>query len=72
MTRLILLLLVLLNGTYFAWSQGLLLGLGFAPAQQTETQRLGQQIRPQAVRLLSVQELARLETAPQPAQKASE
>jgi len=72
MTRLILLLLVLLNGTYFAWSQGLLLGLGFAPSQQTETQRLSQQIRPQAVRLLSVQELARIEAAPQPAPKASE
>ena len=64
MLRLFVLTLVLLNGTYFAWSQGLLLGLGFAPAQQTEPQRLGQQIKPDALRLIAPQELQRDEPAP--------
>lgn len=67
MLRLIVLILLLINSVYFAWSQGLLLGLGFAPAQQTEPQRIGQQIKPEALRLLSAQELRQLEAAPQDA-----
>jgi hypothetical protein len=55
MLRLFVLVLVLLNSAYFAWSQGLLRGLGFAPTQQTEPQRLNQQIRPQDLHLLTVQ-----------------
>jgi hypothetical protein len=57
MLRLLVLILLLLNGTYFAWSHDLLRALGFAPAKQTEPQRLGQQVRPEALRLLSAQEL---------------
>ena len=53
MLRLVVLLLVLANTAYFAWSQGLLAALGLAPAVQTEPQRLGAQIRPEAMRLLS-------------------
>jgi hypothetical protein len=64
MLRLIVLALLLLNGLYFAWSHGLLLGLGFAPVQQTEPQRLGQQIRPEALTLLTAQELRQTEAAP--------
>lgn len=60
--RLFVLLLVLLNGLYFAWSQNLLAGIGFAPAQQNEPQRLHQQIRPEALRLLPQQELRPTET----------
>jgi hypothetical protein len=56
MLRLFVLLLVLLNGLYFAWSQGLLGGLGLAPVQQSEPQRLAQQIRPDALHLLTPQE----------------
>lgn len=63
MLRFIVLALVLLNGLYFAWSQGLLRAYGFAPAQQTEPQRLGQQIRPDTVRLLTAQELSQSEAA---------
>lgn len=63
MLRFFVLALVLLNGLYFAWSQGLLLGLGFAPVQQTEPQRLGQQIKPDALRLLTAQELSLVEAA---------
>lgn len=71
MLRFIVLALVLINGVYFAWSQGLLLGLGFAPTQQTEPQRLGQQIRPEALHLLTAQELRLAEAAPHVATKST-
>ena len=57
MLRFIVLLLLLFNGVYLAWSQGLLHSLGFAPAQQTEPQRLAQQIKPEALSLLNAKEL---------------
>ena len=72
MLRFIVLALVLLNGVYFAWSQGLLQGLGFAPTQQTEPQRMAQQIRPEALRLLTPQELRQPEAAPRVAAKPTE
>ena len=43
MLRLAVVLLLLANGLYFAWSQGLLQDYGLAPAQQSEPQRLSQQ-----------------------------
>jgi len=55
------LLLLLANGVYFAWSQGLLRAYGFAPAAQAEPQRLAQQVRPEALRLLSPAESQRLQ-----------
>lgn len=72
MLRFIVLALVLANSLYFAWSQGLLLSLGFAPVQQTEPQRLGQQIRPEALRLLTAQELSSFEPVPRVAWKPTE
>ncbi|WP_296444768.1 SPOR domain-containing protein [Rhodoferax sp. UBA5149] len=72
MLRFFVLLLVLLNGVYFAWSQGLLQALDFAPASQTEPQRLGQQIKPQALRLLTVQELRLADAAPRVAPSPTE
>lgn len=77
MLRMLVLALLLLNGVYFAWSHDLLRTLGFAPAQQTEPQRLGQQIRPEALRLLSAQELHQAEAAgpagrPEPEVRAPE
>ena len=51
MLRLVVLLLVLANGLYFAWSHGFLAGYGFAPANQSEPQRLDQQIRPEQMRV---------------------
>ncbi|HXD42691.1 MAG TPA: hypothetical protein VN649_19145 [Ramlibacter sp.] len=63
MLRLTVLLLVLANAAYFAWSQGLLAPWGIAPAQQSEPQRLEHQIRPQAVRILGGEEAGRLELA---------
>ncbi len=46
-------LLVLGNAGYFAWSQGYLDTLGMKPAEQREPQRLAQQVRPEALRLLN-------------------
>jgi hypothetical protein len=65
MLRFIVLLLVLLNATYFAWSQGMLRAYGWAPSEQSEPQRLKQQIRPEAIRILTAEETRRAETATQ-------
>jgi hypothetical protein len=66
MLRLIVLLLLLANAAYFAWSQGLLASTGFAPVQQSEPQRIAQQIRPEAVRVLPGDEAKRIEIAAAP------
>ncbi|WP_457282040.1 SPOR domain-containing protein [Polaromonas sp. P5_D5] len=71
MLRLLVLALVLANAGYFAWTQGLLADYGFAPVVQAEPQRLAQQIRPKAMRLLSATDAGQLESttaaAPPPA-----
>jgi hypothetical protein len=61
MLRLIVLLLLLANGGYYAWSHGLLLPWGAGPVQQSEPQRLQQQIQPEAVRILPADELRRVQ-----------
>ncbi|WP_296493924.1 hypothetical protein [Rhodoferax sp.] len=50
------LILLLLNAMYWAWGEGWLLPYGFGPAPQREPQRLAQQIRPQAITILSAAE----------------
>ena len=55
MLRLLVLLLVLLNAGYYAWSHDLLRAYGFGPVQQAEPQRLAQQIRPQSLIIVSAQ-----------------
>lgn len=52
MLRALILLLVLANTAYFAWSQGLLRAWGLAPAPSSEPLRATQQIRPESVHLL--------------------
>ena len=70
MLRLLALTLLLLNGVYFAWAQGLLRAYGFGPVAQSEPQRLAQQIQPEALRVLTAPEqLALTEAAKQPAPK---
>lgn len=69
MLRFIVLVLLLCNGAYFAWTQGLLQGLGFGPAVQTEPQRIGQQIKPEAIQVLSEQDLKREDAAMRTAAK---
>jgi hypothetical protein len=61
MLRLLVLILLLANCLYFAWGKGLLSTLGLAPAQQSEPQRMSQQISPDAVRLLSPKEFKHIE-----------
>lgn len=63
MLRLLVLLLVLGNAGYFAWTSGLLTAYGFSPAVQSEPQRLTQQIRPEALRILSPLEARQFEAA---------
>lgn len=63
MLRLLVLLLLLANGAYYAFAQGLLASWGLAPAQQSEPQRVTQQIRPEALRVLATDEAGRLESA---------
>lgn len=65
MLRLLVLVLILANGVYYAWSEGLLRAYGFAPVQQREPQRLAQQIRPEAVQLLSSLEAKRADAQAQ-------
>ena len=59
--RLLAVLLLLLNGIYFVWSSGFFRAYGWAPQVQAEPQRITQQINPQAIRLLTRQELSSAE-----------
>ncbi len=59
MLRLFFLVLLLANGVYFAWSQGVFQDIGFAPASQAEPERVTQQIRPEALRVVSAAEARR-------------
>jgi hypothetical protein len=75
MLRLIVLFLLLANGAYYAWSQGLLMPWGVGPLQQSEPQRMQQQLQPEGVRLLPAEELRALEAQVAqvaPAARASE
>lgn len=65
MLRLVALLLVLLNATYYLWAEGYLRPYGFAPQSQTEGFRLRQQIRPERVHVLSADEARQVEVAVQ-------
>ena len=70
MLRLVVLLLVLLNAGYYAWSQGMLRAYGWAPVDPSEAHRIQQQLRPEAVRILPPEEGRRAEqvalTPPKP------
>ncbi|WOI43422.1 SPOR domain-containing protein [Acidovorax sp. BLS4] len=51
MLRAAVLVLLLANAGYYAWAQGLLRSWGWAPPEQSEPQRLEQQIQPENLRL---------------------
>ncbi len=61
MLRLFVLVLLLANGLFFAWSNGLLRAYGFAPVPVSEPQRMAQQIKPESIKLLNANELKRVE-----------
>lgn len=72
MLRWLVLLLLVANGAYFAWSQGFLRAQGLGPLQEGEPQRLAQQIKPEAVRILSAEESRRTAaSSPPPAEAPS-
>ena len=52
MLRLLVLVLLLGNVGFFAWSQGFLAVYGWAPVQQSEPQRLQRQLQPEAIELV--------------------
>jgi hypothetical protein len=72
MLRLTVLLLLLANAVFYAWSHGAMRDLGLVPTQQSEPQRLEQQIRPQAIRILRADEARVLEPAASRVAKAAE
>ncbi|WP_375575354.1 SPOR domain-containing protein [Paracidovorax oryzae] len=51
MLRAAVLVLLLANAGYYVWAQGLLRDWGLAPAEQSEPQRLEQQIQPENLRI---------------------
>lgn len=72
MLRLLLLVLVLANGVYLAWTSGWLRPYGFAPALQNEPLRVAQQISPDAVSVLSKGEFKQVEAQVQADQAPKE
>ena len=64
MLRLLVLLLVLLNAGYYAWSHELLRAYGLGPLQQEEPQRLNQQIRPEALVIVSASQQQPVDSPP--------
>jgi hypothetical protein len=70
MLRLSVLLLVLANAGYYAWSHGMLAAYGFAPIAQAEPQRMAQQIKPEALRILTPLEVQQIDTGAPPATAA--
>lgn len=72
MLRIALLILLLANAGYFAWSQGALVSLGWAPQQHNEPERLQQQLRPEALKLQQPAAVAGAPTASSPAPAPAE
>lgn len=54
MLRLAVIVLLLANAGYYAWSQGHLRDWGYGPQEQAEPQRMNQQIRPETLQILRV------------------
>lgn len=69
--RFLVLLLLCLNLGYLAWSQGWLRSYGLGPVQTSEPNRLAQQIRPQAIRVLTPEQAGQLEAAARAASEAA-
>jgi hypothetical protein len=61
MLRFFVLVLLLANAAFFAWSQGYLKAYGYAPAAPNEPQRLSQQIKPQNIQILERADVQRIE-----------
>ena len=55
MLRIAVIVLLLANGLYFAWAQGVLAAWGLGPQEQSESYRLNQQVRPETLHILRAQ-----------------
>lgn len=71
MLRVVLLLLIVANGLYWAWREGWLAGIGMAPTSQREPHRLEQQIEADVVRVLPAGSAAPRSAAPVPNKPAA-
>ena len=72
MLRALVALLLLANLLWLAWSQGALRGVGLAPLQSAEPQRLAHQLRPDALRVAPLSEdAARGGAAQAPVERSS-
>ena len=72
MIRFAIVLLLLANAGYYAFSQGMLRSLGWAPDNPSEPERVQQQVKPEALRILSAQEAKEAkDTQPLQARNAS-
>jgi hypothetical protein len=65
MLRLLVVVLLVANLGYWAWSQGILLAYGIGPKLQSEPHHLQQQVKPDALRVLSPSEFRRVEAQAQ-------
>ena len=65
MLRLLVIVLLVANLGYLAWSQGGLLAYGIGPKLQSEPHHLTQQVKPDALRILSPSEFRRVEAQAQ-------
>lgn len=57
MLRLLVLFLIMANGLYFAWSHQIFSDLGWGKTQQTEPHRLEQQINPERIQVLGINDV---------------
>lgn len=63
MLKMLVLALLLANGTYFAWGHGWLPAYGFVPQQVAQPERLAQQIQPEVMQLTTDNRPAEASTA---------
>ena len=67
MIRFAIVLLLLANAGYYAFSQGMLRSLGWAPENPSEPNRVQEQVKPNDLRILTPQEAAQAQPVPKPA-----
>ena len=71
MLRIAVIVLLLANAGYYAWSQGMLRDMGYGPTVQSEPQRLNQQIDPQKMQVTPVSMAAQASASAAPATVAA-
>ncbi|MBB6576233.1 hypothetical protein HNP33_000281 [Comamonas odontotermitis] len=72
MIRFAIVLLLLANAGYYAFSHGMLRSLGWAPENPAEPERLQQQVNPEALRIMTREEMDQAQKQMQSAAPASE